>query len=695
MNLPSPQRVNPAGRPRRRASLPAAFPLRQVHLDFHTSPFIPDVGAEFDGRKFARTLRQAHVNSVTVFAKCLHGMCYFPTRVGTPHPALRGRDLLGEMLEALRREDIRAPVYIAVGWEEDAASRHPEWRQMRADGSFARATLAGAVQADGWQFLDWVNPDYQDHVEALTREVVARYGGVDGFFYDILFYARQAHGSAAAWRFRRRRALTADGDETFARFEGAAQAAFSARFTKLLRGLQPGGRVFYNATGEISMDAAVGVRARYALMTHMEIESLPSGFWGYHHFPRLARSCGRWGRPWLGMTGRFQKEWGDFGGIKPAAALEYDCFRAQALGGGNSIGDQLPPRGTPDPAAYALIGRVYAQCAAAEPYYARSAPLPRVGVFTAHYPGRDPHRANLADEGALLMCDEIHEDASLLDEQASLDGFAVLVLPDATVVTDRLRAKLRAFHRRGGRLIVSHRAGCDAAGRWALDFLPLRFAGEVEKYPAYWRTRRGFAPGLAGSDRVIYSRGLNVVPGRGAQVLVDRVLPYFRRTALTYCSHAQTPPVAKPDRFPAVVAGRRFVYFADPIFSEYRESGNVVTREVWRRAMERLAGPPPFGAGLPTTILCVPRRRGRDLLLTLLHYVPVRKALERDVLEEAMGFAGEILRLPPGAATVRVFGTGQSLEPAGRGGFLLPVAKGRLLLEVPGYFRRPARGRSR
>lgn len=70
------------------------------------------------------------------------------------------------------------------------------------------------------------------------------------------------------------------------------------------------------------------------------------------------------------MTGRFQKMWGDFGGSKPQAALEYECFRSQALSAGNSVGDQLPPRGTLDSAAYDLIGAVYAQCEAAEPFYA-------------------------------------------------------------------------------------------------------------------------------------------------------------------------------------------------------------------------------------------------------------------------------------------------------------------------------------
>jgi len=48
---------------------PAAFPLRQIHLDFHTAPNIPNVGADWDAELFVHTLRRAHVSSITLFAK--------------------------------------------------------------------------------------------------------------------------------------------------------------------------------------------------------------------------------------------------------------------------------------------------------------------------------------------------------------------------------------------------------------------------------------------------------------------------------------------------------------------------------------------------------------------------------------------------------------------------------------------------
>lgn len=659
---------------------------RQVHLDFHTSPFIPGVAADFDAAAFAETFRRARVNSVTIFAKCHHGFAYYPSKVCEPHPQLvpAGRDLLGEQIEALHRAGIRAPIYITVGWDERLTQLHPEWRAMAKNGFYAGTPIVNPGQ---WRFVNWLHPEVQNHIEALTREVLERYGReVDGFFYDIVFFPPNACWSEESMKFREARGLLEDSPAGFARFHAAAQEAFCSRLERVARGQRPEITVFFNSTSETFFSPSLGIRARLPFMTHMEIESLPSGFWGYFHFPRTARAAMRWGKPWLGMTGRFQTMWGDFGGIKPQAALEFECFRSQALGGANSVGDQLLPRGILDPAAYDLIGAVYERVESAEPFYAGSEPIPQVGITCAGAPSLDPNETSKSDEGAVQMCEETHYDCAMLEEDSRLEGLDLVILNDTTPLTPAFADKLRTYYEQGGRLLISHRGGCDEAGRWLLGFLPVRVLGEAAEAPSYWRVAPSFCPSLARGDRVVYQRGLRLEAGPGSEVLAERVRPYFERNDALYCSHLQTPPRPEPSGEPAILAGERFVLFAEPIFREYRQSGNLAVRDAWRAAMQRLIGPPPFGNGLPTTVQVYPRRRGQDLLLTLLHYVPVRKALNVDVIEERGVLGGEILRLPPAAQQVRVFG-GPELEKESAGGFLLPAGtRGRLLLEVPGFF---------
>ena len=659
------------------------LPSRQVHLDFHTSPLIPDLLSEWDADAFADTMMNAHVNSVTVFAKCHHGMSYYPTQIGTPHPALGSRDLLGEQLRALRARGIRAPMYYTVGWEEHLAFLHPEWRQIRHDGRHARAESGGQISPDKWQHMSYLHPAYLDHMKRELQEILARYP-VDGVFFDIVFSHPEAGFEDCARTIRREHGIAQFTPENQVRWNTLSKRLFAEIMTPLVLDHQPDARPFYNSAHTFSVDATDGLRGVNHVQKHWEIESLPSGFWGYYHFPRFARHVATFGQPWVGQTGRFQRMWGDFGGIKPQAALEFECFRTQAHGGMNLVGDQLPPRGQLDPAAYELIGAVYAQVEQAEGFYAGSSHLFDVGVVLGSHVTVAPNVANLAEEGAVLALEEMHYNPAVLDDAAELGSYRAVILTDTTVVTDRLRAKLEVYYANGGRLLVSHRGGFDTHGRWALGFLPMRVRGELEMKPTYWRATPEFWREASRSDRVFYEPGLEIEGLAGTRALVERVLPYFERTDEHYMSHFQAPPVRDAHPYPAVIAGERFVMFADPIFGAYRQYGSTFYRDVFERALHDLIGAPEVGQGLARTVLCLPRRRARDLIVTLLHYVPLRKAIEGDVLEEASNLAGEVLRVPT-ATRARVFG-GADLEMLAPGTFALPAVRGRLLIEIPDYF---------
>lgn len=664
---------------------------RQVHLDFHNSPYIGDLLTDFDADEVAARFHAASVNSVVVFTKCVHGMAYYPSRVVKLHPALRGRDFTGELIEALHRRNIRAPLYTIVGWEENLAQTKPEWMQICADGTFAQNDTSSdghTKQPGRYRWLNFLHPDYQAYLEAHFAELLERYP-VDGFFIDMLVVHPQADWSDHAIAFRERRGLMVMDRTTHARFETAAQMAFAEKFTAQIQAKRPRASIFYNSENRLFSSGALGVLARKKFQTHFEIESLPAGMWNYRHFPRVARNL-RGKGPWLGMTGRFQQMWGDFGGIKSDAALEFECFRTQALGGANSVGDQLHPRGTLDAGAYALIGGVYAQCREAEPFYAGARPCPEVAVLCPHDPERDEHRTTLVEEGLVALCQEHHYDAAVINEGDSLAGYRLVMLGDAGRISPRLRRRLTNFAARGGRILASGEAIFDESGLGWGPFEKVTRIGEGKFAPTYVRAREEspLAAALGRDDRVVYQRGLDVAGAAGVGVWADRVLPYFQRSDLRFCSHFQAPPRPAPSRLPAVVAGEAWVYFADPIFSEYRQSANLAVARMVAAAFGHLVGPGPHGFGLKSTVRLYPLRAGNDLRLTLLHYLPERRALEAEVIAERLGFGGQVLRFPKEVREVKVFGEPRVLPRNDHGDVVLPVCEGRLLLEVPGYFTR-------
>ncbi len=659
---------------------------RQIHLDFHTSPLIDDVAMDFDPLEFAKILKRAFVNSVTVFAKCHHGMSYYPTVIGTQHPALKGRDLLGEMLESLRNEDIRCPVYTTIAWEENIAHLYPQWRQMKRDGTYAIVETSAdgkTVQPGGWKFNNWLHPEYQEYILHHLDEIVDAFAP-DGIFLDIVFFHPRGGWSEESLKFRQQHNLLKEDAETQIKFESLALRQFTEKITKHLRKKQKEISIFYNSPNNFYISPEYGANVKTPYQTHFEIESLPSGFWGYHHFPRLARRLAFEGKSWLGMTGKFQKMWGDFGGLKSQYAIEYECFRSQCLGGGNSIGDQLHPRGVPDEETYQRIGKVYHQIRIAEDFFAGSEAIPEIGILSPNHISKDEATTKLSEEGAVMLMEELHYDCRVINDQADLNQFSLIILPDSVAISDALQEKLNDYYQGEGKLVISGDTGFNRLF-WTLGKSRFESLGSTELYPTFWHTgNRNTIPVF--QNRVIYTPGNNVAPPKKAEVLVDRILPYFNRTDGRFCSHFHSPHNKKDDAFPAVFRERSYIYFSDRIFFEYRKSGSGFIRDMLKWSIEELIGKPICADGLPPSIQVYPRRRNNDLILAMLRYLPVRKSIDIDIIDESLSFFGEVLRFTRAIDTISIFPSGKELDRNHDNEFILPDIKGRLLLEIKNYF---------
>ena len=103
--------------------------FRQIHLDFHTSEHIDEIGADFSREQFADALKNGRVDSITVFSKCHHGWSYHPTEVGQVHPHL-SFDLLGKQIAAAHEIGVKTPVYLSAGFDELSARKQPYIMQI-------------------------------------------------------------------------------------------------------------------------------------------------------------------------------------------------------------------------------------------------------------------------------------------------------------------------------------------------------------------------------------------------------------------------------------------------------------------------------------------------------------------------------------------------------------------------------------
>jgi hypothetical protein len=611
-----------------------SHPFRQVHLDFHTSPQIPEVGVDFDPVEFVCTLQAAHVNSVTVFGRCHHGYSYYPTKVGTVHPHLKRPDLLGEMIEACHEAGIRVPVYVTVVWDELAWATHPEWRQLAPDGCIANCS--GSPFKPGWKDL-CMNTGYADYVIAQIEEILDLYDG-DGLFIDIVRYFEEACVCATCLGQMLEQGVDPEDPDQLRRFALDVERRFMARTTEAIRAKDPNQTIFYNSRLRMEWDPQLGNRPEADDFTHLEIESLPGGFWGYDHFPMYVRYFQTFGLPLMAMTGRFHTMWGDFGGLRNREALAFECFQGLAHGAVCSIGDQLHPRGRLDEAVYQRIGEVYAEVERREPWCVDTQPLPEVGVVTAN---QDGGRAgiNESDRGALHVLEQLKYQFQFLDAGSDLSPYKVVILPDDVPVDEALAGNLRSYLADGGRLLITGRSGLDeATGDFALaGEMGVHYAGEAEFAPDYLVVAPELAEGIEPMPHVCLLQGTRVIPVSGVQVLAYSGAPYFNRTWRHFCSHQYTP-MERATGEAVIVQKDNVITVARPLFREYAESSRRVHRQVLGNCLKRLLPRPRVGGhNLPSTAAVTVRRQRDDLIVHLLHYVHQRRGqLDLDVIEDVL-----------------------------------------------------------
>jgi hypothetical protein len=598
--------------------MPFSLPYRQVHLDFHTSPEILDVGRDFDPAAFARTLQAAHVNSVTVFAKCHHGHLYYDTQRPERHPGLPANvNLLEGMVAALHDAGIRAPIYISVQCDEYAANTHPEWVARNPDSS--QVKWAEGVFDAGWQIMDMSSP-YQDYVAEQTAEVLAKFKPVDGIFFDMCW----DQPSTTRWAIdgMRKAKLNPELESDRARYAHQVALAYMRRLHDMVQASSPGATVYFNSRPLFNLEE------ERPFQEQVEIEALATGGWGYMYFPVTVRYARLFDRPYLGMTARFHKSWADFGGYKPYAALEFETSQMMAHGARSSIGDQMHPRGVLDPAAYELIGKVYGRIAEREAWLEGAVPQAQVGLFKTPYAvTRVVQSLTKSDEGATRMLAQLRQQFNVVRRESDFSQFELLVLPDTIPVDEALSEKLRAYLAQGGKLLLSGASGLDESAMRARLPLGIQPQGWSPYTTTYFR--------LAGepSEHVMYERGLRALPAAGSEVIAQVVEPYFERAWNHFSSHKQTPPDRVSPYAAAVIKGS-IGYISYPIFNAYALHGNLPYRRLVQTLLERLLPEPLVRLDGPSGVEVVVNRQGERSVVHLLFYPSERRAEGLDIIED-------------------------------------------------------------
>ena len=600
-----------------------AHPYRQVHLDFHTSPDIPGIGAGFSKENFQAALKKGNVDSITVFAKCHHGVCYYPTEIGTVHPEL-SFDLTGAMVDAAHEIGVKAPIYITAGWSDLDAVQHPEWIAVDGNGKqMARGGYEFGLPEDAekpytaWQILCLNDNAYARHIYALTEEVCRRYSAVDGLFYDICVVGGPCYCEECR-RGMTELGLDPEKEEDAERYFVLKRQAFMSKCNEILQRYHPGATIFFNAGG-----ANMNKPEYHHLQSHFEMEDLPTAWGGYDKLPLRAKFFKATGKHLVGMTGKFHLDWGEFGGFKTKEALRYEIATMALYGAGASVGDHMHPDGEMETQTYETIGYAYDYLEKIAPYCYGGETMAEVGLWVS--PDGD------SNEGVsnILLENQIDYD---LANAGNLQKFAVVILPSKTVLEEQALSALKTYLANGGKLLLMADALVQE-GKFQMD-LGLSYLGAPEFDCDYLLPSAADAP--MNAPMLCYFPGHRVSVQQG-QVQAELMTPYFSRTYGHFCGHKNTPHDKTSEHFPAIVRNGNVVYLAHDLAKNYFIKGSVYHKRWFMQALRAVYAPKLQVAGLGAQGRCTMIHQPEQcrFCINLTYASPVRRGVA-EIIEDIL-----------------------------------------------------------
>lgn len=609
--------------------------FRQIHLDFHTSEHIPDVGEQFDPEQFAEILSEARVNWITLFGKCHHGLSYYPTQAGTVHPSLKF-DLLGEQIEACRKRDIVTPVYISVRLDEHHVQHNPGWPAITKEGQIWKW---GDTLTAGWTNHCLNNPLYVDELAAQAEEVL-RWYDAEGIFFDMCYTAKDP-GCYCPRCFDSMKKLGLDfsSDADHRKHEYKVTRDYTRKLARAVRAVRPNATLFFNSR------VHPGFKPELDILTHAEIEALPTGGWGYAYFPIHSRYARTVNRPLQGMTARFHKSWADFGGLKTKDMLSYEAGTILAAGAVVNVGDQLHPRGTLDRGAYEVIGHAFKHVEACEPWCENAVAPAEIAVMLLPANEADAKddsgnwtTANMTmtagADGAGRMLLEAKHQFNLIYTDDDLTPYRLVILPDRGYVPEPTRKALREFIKKGGAVLASYHAAFTQTGP-VIPEIPARAAGEFPSKPCYLQLGKTLGKGLPESEYVFYDVSLCVKPVKGAVKEGRLISSYFNRSYDAFCSHNQTPS-DKVSPHPLAVIKGKVAYIAPALFGAYREHAYSLYKTILVRIIDQIMPDPLVRTTAPSAmeVSVMKQSKKRRLITHLVNFQPQRRHTHVEWIED-------------------------------------------------------------
>jgi hypothetical protein len=374
---------------------------------------------------------------------------------------------------------------------------------------------------------------------------------------------------------------------------------------------------------------------------------LPTGGWGYETLQVGARYMRTLNMPVLNMSGRFHRSWGDFGGIRTKASLEYDCLYGVANCLGTTVGDHFHPRGDINYAVMDMDAAIYAKLSEIEPWCRDAEALTDMAIIMSKpYPGLDWYGENRmklfqrewnAICAASRMLCELNYQFDVVSQASDWDKYQVLIMPDFTPLDKENEKRIAKHLQKGGKILASAESGLNESkdafvfSEWGLEYL------EESPYDiSFLSNSDEIATGQPDMPIALYERGQRVAAKENTAVLAEIIAPYYNQIWDGRQAHYYQPP-DKNTGDPAATLSEKVAYIANPVFTSYYENAPVPMRQLVANLLEKLIAKPLLRCpDAPSFARITATSQAGRRMVHYLAYMPEHRLKSCEMIEEPL-----------------------------------------------------------
>jgi len=467
------------------------------------------------------------------------------------------------------------------------------------------------------------NSGYREYILGIIKEVMNKYD-VDGLFCDCMLL-QSCYGNECIEGIKEK-GLDPLNDENIVNYSKEVLMGISRDIKKLV------------GTDKYLYLNGVPYWAAKDLDTHIEIECLPSG-WSYDFFGAQVAYARCIQKKVLYMTGRFQINWGDFGGFKGKASIENDIWDGISNGTGVSIGDHMHPAENLEPEVYKVVREIYSNIEKYEEWTDGTSYISEIGVLT-----NSDGLLSETYKGLSRMLGELKYSFCIVNEHMDISNYKVLILPDDMKVTPLLGKKIEKHLNSGKGILSTGESGLNTEKTgFALKQWDFEFVGIDTSNSPYFQMTEGNRGNIGDMRWAMYSPGILMKAPKDAEVFARYIRPYFNRHWDGFHGYFYTPP-EKETEYAAAVKKDNVYHICFKVFKAYYKSAMFSHKALIGYCLKKMLPEPLIKcSGIPSTARITITGKEDSLLLHIKTTYPEVRGL-MDIIEEHVTMpAGSII----------------------------------------------------